>query len=285
MRARRHNSARQAIAILGLTALIAGTLQLLVAPAAYAATIVSDDFANLSAWTATRITIDNTIGSPAAPSALANVTSQSASAFRNLPTTTMTPCISANVNRTSGAADLLRMRTAANGPVIKAVVLANGNLQLRSDFGSTTINSNVPIGTGWHNIELCGTVGSNTTWDLFRDGVEIVSDWVANTGTTPVGRIQIGDTAAKTFTVNFDHVVLDEAVGDLRDGLTNSPLGWVQGRIHIELGKVADLRGQRKDALNEYAVGAELCRRHQDPWCVEQAATLKSVPFRFGTSQ
>ena len=222
MRARRQR-ARRAVSILGLIALIAGTMAL-VAPAAFAATIVTDEFTNLSAWTATRITIDNTIGSPAAPSALAAVTSQSASAWRNLPTTTMTPCMSANINRASGAADLFRLRTAANGPIIKVVVVgANGNLQLRSDFGSTTINSNVAIGTGWHNIELCGTVGSNTTWDLFRDGTEIVNDWVANTGTTPVGRIQIGDTAAKTFTINFDHVILDEAPGDGATGETTPP--------------------------------------------------------------
>ena len=81
----------------------------------------------------------------------------------------------------------------------------------------------MPLGTGWHNVELCGTVGTNTTWDLFRDGVEIVTDWVANTGTTAVGRIQIGDTAAKTFTANFDHVVLDEAPGDSATGDLTPP--------------------------------------------------------------
>ena len=217
MRAQRQGKARRSIAILGLSALIGATL-MMVSPVANAATIATDEFANLSAWTATRITLDNTIGSPAAPSARAAVSAQSASAFRNLPATTMTPCMSANINRTSGAADLFRLRTATGGPIIKAVVLTNGNLQLRSDFGSTTINSNVPIGTGWHNVELCGTVGPNTTWDLFRDGTEIISDWVANTGTTPVGRIQIGDTAAKTFTINWDHVVLDTDPGDSATG-------------------------------------------------------------------
>ena len=62
-------------------------------------------------------------------------------------------------------------------------------------------------------MELCGTVGTNSTWDLYRDGVQIVTDWEADTGTTPIGRIQIGDTAAKTFTVNFDNVRMDTAVG------------------------------------------------------------------------
>jgi arylsulfatase A-like enzyme len=35
-----------------------------------------------------------------------------------------------------------------------------------------------------------------------------VSGWVANTGTTPVGRIEIGDNGSKTFTINFDDVVV-----------------------------------------------------------------------------
>jgi hypothetical protein len=57
-------------------------------------------------------------------------------------------------------------------------------------------------------------VGTAGAWDLLRDGVVIVNDWVANTGTTPIGRIQFGDTAAKTFTVNFDDVRLDLVPGD-----------------------------------------------------------------------
>ena len=69
------------------------------------------------------------------------------------------------------------------------------------------------LGSGWHHLELCGTVGAAGAWDLYRDGVRIVNGWVANTGTTPIGRIQIGDTAAKTFTINWDDVVLDLVAG------------------------------------------------------------------------
>jgi hypothetical protein len=57
------------------------------------------------------------------------------------------------------------------------------------------------------------TVGSAGAWDLHRDGVKIVNGWVADTGTDPVGRVQIGDTAAKTWTVNFDDVRLDTTPG------------------------------------------------------------------------
>ena len=160
------------------------------------------------------LTIDNGTGGPTAPSARAQVTNQSASAYRDLPTTTMTACASLNVNVSAGnGIDLFRLRTAANGAIIKVVVTAAGTLQIRSDFGGTTINSGVQLGTGWHNVELCGTVGRATTWNLYRDGVQIVTAWAANTGSTPIGRIQIGDTAAKTFTANYDNVVVDQVVG------------------------------------------------------------------------
>ena len=138
MRARPNHSARKAISIIGLTALIAATLQVMAAPAAFAAPpIFSDEFANLTNWTATRITLDNTIGSPTLPSARAQVTNQSASAFRVLGTTTTTPCMSLNVNLAAGSGvALFRLRSAADDPIIKVSVAANGTLQLRSDFAA-----------------------------------------------------------------------------------------------------------------------------------------------------
>lgn len=79
--------------------------------------------------------------------------------------------------------------------------------------------------------------------------------------------------------VSLNH--LDDAVADLRLALTNNPLGWVRGRIHLELGKVADLRQQRSTALTEYLTATELCRRHLDPWCQEEAARWRKRPFSF----
>ena len=56
-------------------------------------------------------------------------------------------------------------------------------------------------------------MGAAGTWDLYRDGTKIVNAFAANTGTTPVGLIQIGDNAARTMTVNFDHVRVDQVPG------------------------------------------------------------------------
>ena len=187
---------------------------------ATAPAIFADDFSsgNLSNWTgSTRITIDATQGSPAAPSARGQVSGQSAWAYRTLGSTFSTVCFSSRVNLSalSGGTgvDLFRLRTASDGPIIRSYVDASGVLFARSDFTGVKRSSGVALGSGWHTVELCGTVGTATSWDLLRDGVVILNDWVANTGTTPVGRVQIGDTAAKTFTVNFDDVRLDQVPG------------------------------------------------------------------------
>ncbi len=178
----------------------------------------TDDFStgNFANWTTVAgLTIDGTQGSPAAPSALGQPTGQAAYAYRDLTAPQTSACFSLQVNASnvSGVPDLFRLRTAAGGPIARVYVAANGNLFIRSDFAGTQVNSGVGLGTGWHRIELCFTVGSSSALDLYRDGVPIVNDWVANTGTTAIGRVQIGDTAAKTWSARFDSAVLDGAPG------------------------------------------------------------------------
>ena len=85
-----------------------------------------------------------------------------------------------------------------------------GLLSIKSDVSGQQISSSTVIGTGWHNVELCGGSG---TWHLYRDGTPIVGTWTANTGSAPIGRIEIGDTLARTFTINYDDVVVDQAPG------------------------------------------------------------------------
>jgi chitodextrinase len=181
--------------------------------------IFADDFSsgNLSSWTSvTRITIDGSQGSAAAPSALGSPTAQSAFAYRDLGATYGSACFSLNVNVASlggNAVDLFRLRSTGGGPIAKVFVNASGVLVARSDFAATQQSSGLALGSGWHNVELCGTVGASGTWDLYRDGVRIINAWSANTGTDPIGRVQIGDTANKTWTANFDDIRLDQTPG------------------------------------------------------------------------
>jgi hypothetical protein len=189
------------------------------APITVTSAIFADDFASgdLTRWTSsTGLSIDGTQGAVAAPSARGAVSAQAAFADKDLAATYDSACASVNVNATSlggNAVDLVRLRTATGGPIAKAFVNASGVLIVRSDFAASQQSSGVPLGSGWHNLELCGSVGPAGTWDLYRDGVRVVNAWTADTGTTPIGRLQLGDTGAKTWTINFDDVRLDQTPG------------------------------------------------------------------------
>jgi tetratricopeptide (TPR) repeat protein len=72
---------------------------------------------------------------------------------------------------------------------------------------------------------------------------------------------------------------LTEADVDLREALRVDPVLWVRGRIHVELGKIADLAGRRPDALNEYREARTACQSGNDAACVAEADRLLRRPF------
>jgi hypothetical protein len=188
-------------------------------PVTTAGVIFSDGFdsGDFSAWTSsTRFTIDATTGGAAPPSALASPTAQSAVLTKDLGADYGSICVSESVKLTTqnGAAlDLFRLRTAANGGIAKVFLSAAGNLQVKSDFSGTTKGSGVALPSGWNNVELCGTVGTTSVWDLYLNDVKIVNAWVADTGTTGVERVTVGDNTGKTFTINVDDVIVDAFPG------------------------------------------------------------------------
>ena len=178
------------------------------------AQIFTDDFStgNLSKWAVTgSLVIDTTRGQPAA-SARGAVTNAKAMASRTLPSTYGSLCMSTavNVQSVSAGTDLFRLRTSTGGPIVKVYVAANRKVFIRSDVSSQQVQTSATLPlNGWATVELCGTVGTAGTWDLMVNGTVVRNDWVANTGTAPVGRVQIGDSANKTWTINYDNVVVD----------------------------------------------------------------------------
>lgn len=176
-------------------------------------TVFADDFSDgFANWTSvTRMTLDETTGSPSAPSARVQVSGQSAFATKVLPDAYTSVCMSLDVNETQlGSNALMRLRTAGNGPIVRVLLDSGGFVRVRSDFSGATSPRVVALGSGWHTVRLCGTVGSAGAWDLYYDGAKVLDQWVADTGSSPVGRINIGDTSAKTWTANFDRVVVED---------------------------------------------------------------------------
>jgi tetratricopeptide (TPR) repeat protein len=62
--------------------------------------------------------------------------------------------------------------------------------------------------------------------------------------------------------------------------LRNPSRAWVQGRIHTELGKLADLAGDRAQALDEYRQAIRLCDGDDDDVCVKEARSLVKGRYR-----
>ena len=72
-----------------------------------------------------------------------------------------------------------------------------------------------------------------------------------------------------------------DARGDLEAALQNEPVDWVKGRIHLELGKVADLAGRRDAALGEYRQSKAIADAAGDPPTSIEAARWLKRPFSF----
>jgi tetratricopeptide (TPR) repeat protein len=67
----------------------------------------------------------------------------------------------------------------------------------------------------------------------------------------------------------------EEALADLRVALSPDAAGWVQGRTHVELARLARQHGDRAAAAREVDTAVGLCEKSGDPICVADAKKLK----------
>ena len=67
---------------------------------------------------------------------------------------------------------------------------------------------------------------------------------------------------------------VEAAERELRAVLAGESPEWLRGRAHKELGKAADLAGDRPRALGEYQLAVRFCRASHDPACVDEATAL-----------
>jgi hypothetical protein len=117
------------------------------------------------------------------------------------------------VSRGANTVNLLKFRTSLNGSILGFYVSNSGKLGYRNDVAgvSTTSGTTVPVGA-WHELQvrlrIDGTAGETETW---FNGVRIASlSKTENFGTTPIGRIQLGDTSSgRTYDVAFDEVAVE----------------------------------------------------------------------------
>jgi hypothetical protein len=162
----------------------------------------------LTGWTGSGLTVDPTTGAASPPSVKATAVSTKAYVQRVLPSTYSSLCLSTAVSLAShsGQVSLLKLKTAAIGPVSRLFVDANGVLYARNDVAGLSLPTAAVLKTGWHTVTLCTTIGAAGSISVGLDGV-LVGSWTASTGTTPIGVVRVGEDAAATYQAWFDDVV------------------------------------------------------------------------------
>lgn len=73
---------------------------------------------------------------------------------------------------------------------------------------------------------------------------------------------------------------VDDAAADLKIARGDDAPRWIRGRATVELGKLADLGGQRGEARRHYREAIALCESDRDPMCADDARELMSRPYR-----
>jgi tetratricopeptide (TPR) repeat protein len=73
---------------------------------------------------------------------------------------------------------------------------------------------------------------------------------------------------------------LEAAEEDLRIARATGTPRWIEGRSRIEMGKIADLRGNRDAAMVEYRQAESLCETDRDPLCAREARRFLDRAFR-----
>jgi tetratricopeptide (TPR) repeat protein len=75
---------------------------------------------------------------------------------------------------------------------------------------------------------------------------------------------------------------LNAAEHELRGAVATAERDWVRGRAHTELGKLADLTGNRPRALEQYGLAKRFCAQDEDAECSKRADVLLKAPHRQG---
>jgi hypothetical protein len=172
-------------------------------------------FAN---WTSVNgLTIDAALGAPSVPSARASVIAARASASKVLGASSSVLCMSERVNLASmgsSTVSLLRLRTAGDAGIARVFINSGRRLAMRSDITGAQLvtTSTFPLGA-WRTVELCGDTTGGGTMSLYLEGALVGGPWGQSLGSTPFGRVMVGDSDLKTATVNYDDVIVDTTAG------------------------------------------------------------------------
>ncbi len=181
--------------------------------------LFSDDFesGDLSRWTTVNglvVQQDDVHAGIGGARAASTGSPASASVTFPQPVASLDARVEFNVESESTNVTLLRFRTAGNGAIVSVYVSSTGKLGVRNDVtGVATTDTSTPVAPGvWHLLELDATASDpSSTIAVLLDGVQVAAlSGPATLGTSPIGRLELGEAASnRTFSVAFDDVLAD----------------------------------------------------------------------------
>jgi hypothetical protein len=106
--------------------------------------------------------------------------------------------------------NLLKFRTDTGTALGGVFVNSAGRLGASNDTaGGSTLTSTTAVGTGWHELQAHLLTGTSGKLEVWLDGVQVTTLTInASFGTTPIGRLQLGENVTgRTFDVTYDEVL------------------------------------------------------------------------------
>jgi len=193
-------------------------------PAATVTPVFSDGFESAglsSSWTTqSGLTVQSTLTHSGSYAARETSTGTATYAYATVPSATEYWAQGwVNIASYSTSATLFgfRTNTTSGGSIVNVYLTSSGRLSLRNNIGSVTTNSTTTVSTGaWHKIVLHAIVnGTSSSLDASLDSVAVPDLTLTgqNLGTTPIGRLQVGETAAgRTYDIAIDDVAVTTAL-------------------------------------------------------------------------
>ena len=171
----------------------------------------------LAAWTTSSgLQVESTLVASGSYAAQAVTASGSAYAKKTLPTTYPDGYLGAmiNIGAQTGQVNILRLRDASGASLAYIYVTSAGQVGVHDDATGASMTSGVVLAAGWHLIQLRlaadSTPGTATgALQAWVDNALVgpISSTAIDTGSQPVGQVQIGDVqAGRGYPVTYDEV-------------------------------------------------------------------------------
>jgi chitodextrinase len=120
------------------------------------------------------------------------------------------------VSSRSTSANLFGYRTSAGGSIVNLYLDTTGRISLRNNVGGVTTYSTTTLAAGaWHRFVLHTIVnGTSSSIDVSLDGTAVPGLTLTgqNLGTSPIGKLQLGETSTgRTYDVVLDDVTVSQS--------------------------------------------------------------------------